>query len=175
VSLPLGEHFHNNRGAGAGQRYAAVESELPDWTRRSAGWRCPSRPAPPATSPPRTGVPAERQRHDVDIACQAAIDEPASPRGCRHDGPVPCCVLVTGMPALMPADGTSQAALTAKGRQTGRPFEQRPKTVRERGFHGNHMPTSTSAAVIRGGVSTGTLKTSEDLLDRTAIILCRSS
>ena len=47
----------------------------------------------------------------------------------------------------MPAAGTSQAALTAKGRQTREAIELAArKLVAERGFHGTTLADITSAA-----------------------------
>src|SRR5258707_13746686 len=47
----------------------------------------------------------------------------------------------------MPAAGTSQAALTAKGRQTRAAIEQAArKLFAERGFHGTTLADITSAA-----------------------------
>src|ERR1700680_266740 len=65
----------------------------------------------------------------------------------------------------MPAAGTSQAALTAKGRQTRTATEQGArKLFAERGFHGTTLADITSAAGKSAAVFYRYFDDKEDLL-----------
>src|SRR5258707_13877566 len=65
----------------------------------------------------------------------------------------------------MPAAGTSQAALTAKGRQTRTAIEQAArKLFAERGFHGTTLADITSAAGKSPAVFYRYFDDKEDLL-----------
>src|SRR3984957_15660334 len=69
----------------------------------------------------------------------------------------------------MPAAGTSQAALTAKGRQTRTAIEQAArKLFAERGFHGTTLGDITSAAGKSSAVFYRYFNDKEDLLEALA-------